>query len=225
VAVEEEVHQWVVGRAAKRKCALPAGFESMPMKDYMRCLVPRGRLERMQLCDLLRDDQGGLAGEFLCDIEQTPNAGASLGVTVPSLNAHSEIWPYKFGRFAVKNEYFAMQGVDAYRRVSGRRPLSPLLRCWPKIDESDARLLAGNGLHAAVLAAWFAYVRGNARRLPKESPTNMLSLRSGEGEDDGGDEADAERRRSAVVSLAWQATTSLYLLPVVQAFMARRPHS
>ena len=66
------------------------------------------------------------------------------------------------------------------------------MRCWPKIDESDARLLAGNGLHVVVLAAWFAYVMGNSRGLPKESPTNMISLRSGDSEDDGGDAAHAE---------------------------------
>ena len=116
------------------------------MRDYTHCLVPRGHLERVQLYDLLRDDEGGLAGEFLCGIGQTRNVGASPGVTVPSLNTHSEIWSYKSARFSVKNEYFAMQGVDAYKTISGRRPLSPLLRCWPKIDESDARLLAGSGL-------------------------------------------------------------------------------
>ena len=121
----------------------------------------------MQLYDLLREDERGLASEFLCDIEQTPNVGSSPGVTVPSLNTHSEIWSYESARFAVKNEYFAMQGVDAYRKISGCRSLSPLLRCWPKIDKSDSRLLAGNGLHVVVLAAWFAYVMGNSRRLPK----------------------------------------------------------
>ena len=110
-----------------------------------------------------------------CDIEQTPNVGSSLGVTAPSLNTHAEIWSYKPARFAVKNEYAATQGVDAYRKISGRRPLSPLLRCWPKIDEPDARLLAGNGLHVAVLAAWFAYVTGNARRLA-ERITNEHAL-------------------------------------------------
>ena len=82
----------------------------MPMRDYMHCLVPRGHLERMQLYDLLREDEGGLAGEFLCDIEQTPNVGSSLGVTVPSLNTHSEIWSYESARFAVKNEYFCNAG-------------------------------------------------------------------------------------------------------------------
>ena len=76
----------------------------------MHCLVPRGHLERVQLYDLLRDDEGGLAGELLCDILQTPNVGSSHGVTVPSLNTHSEIWPYKSARFAVKNEYVAMHG-------------------------------------------------------------------------------------------------------------------
>ena len=34
-----EVHKWVKNRVSKRKAALPHGFSSMPMSEYLHCLV------------------------------------------------------------------------------------------------------------------------------------------------------------------------------------------
>lgn len=186
-----EVHKWVKNRVSKRKAALPHGFSSMPMSEYLHCLVSCGHIMRKEVIDQMRVEKGGLTGAFLADLEQTAGAGSNPGITAPPLNTHSLVWSYESDRIGVKKEYFAMQGLDTYPQLSGGRGLSPMLSAIDIVDEEEGRFLAGNGIHIGVFGTWFLYVMGNIRRKPIDGPSKPLLVSSG---CDSGDDFDESQQ-------------------------------
>jgi hypothetical protein len=72
-------------------------------------------------------------------------------------------------------EYLGMQGLDVFKTQAGTRPISPILPCLDGLEERDIKLLAGNGLHTAVFAAWFFFVLGQCALRDFGSPSASLA--------------------------------------------------
>ena len=169
MATDREVFEWVEERSSRRSSALPSNYKEMPMSEYLGALVPPSGLRNLAINEKLREEQGGLNGVYLCDIEQTPHRGTTPGSLVPSLSTHSLIYSFKKQRLATASEWFGIQGVDAHSKFWGSRGRSPLLASVADMDEATVRALLGNALYVPAFAAWFLFIMGNCVR--RETPT------------------------------------------------------
>lgn len=78
LASPEEVRDFALTRAAKRRKPLPENFADSPMEDYLHLLVPSGAAERHLKYSNYVEEYGALNGNFYGDIEQTPFCGSVL---------------------------------------------------------------------------------------------------------------------------------------------------
>ncbi len=138
-------------------------------------MYQRQAVERKEIYDSLQDEMGGLGGAFVVDLEQSAHA-STPGAIAPSMNTHSEHYSYESKRLAIDEEYLLMQGVDAHPRFRGSCGEGPLVASFKGLGLSynEYRLLAGNGIHVPVFAAWFLFSMGYIRR--REVPTVEKSL-------------------------------------------------
>jgi hypothetical protein len=78
LASPEEVRDFVLTRAAKRRKPLPENFADSAMVDYLHLLVPPGAAERHIKYSSYAQDHGAIKGNFYGDLDQTPFCGSAL---------------------------------------------------------------------------------------------------------------------------------------------------
>jgi hypothetical protein len=78
LASPEQIQDFVMTRAAKRRKPLPSNFADSPMDDYLHLLVPSGAAERHLKYSSYAPDYGALNGNFYGDLDQSPFCGSAL---------------------------------------------------------------------------------------------------------------------------------------------------
>jgi hypothetical protein len=78
LAGPDQVRDFVLARAHKRRKPLPQNFADSPMENYLHLLVPAGAADRHQQYSNYAQDYGALNGHFYSDLDQSPFCGSAL---------------------------------------------------------------------------------------------------------------------------------------------------
>ena len=159
-ASNAEVNAHASARASKSKRSLPVDFETMPMQEYVHCMLSPGTLARFQIYLEQAARRSNMVDDFLFDVGKTDGYNYT-GRLVPNLQCSGQVYSTLKKRLMLPMERLACQGLDMYSELSGGRSLSPWYQILSQRSDCNLTQMSGNALHIPLFTMWMMYVFGN----------------------------------------------------------------
>ena len=137
--------------------------------DLLPYLLSAGQLQIFQEHLEEKAEKQGLDGSFIADIQQHPGRASSSGPDFPCQLTHGTVVTFrddgKGPRIATGMEHLGAQGYHLFEASCCDHPLSKMLQPFQKLKEREQKLVSGNAVHLAPLAAWLFYNLANIERV------------------------------------------------------------
>ena len=164
---------------AAKQCNYPDAvtLASMSVRDQVFSCLPQGCLARYD--DYMRElpEKGSIGGDFVFDLDHNCGSMGRSGSLWPCLLTHGSIVAHTCERevIATGREHLATLGWHLFPQAHAKQSVSPLSMFFKSISGTEAKCLAGRGIHLGTLGAWIFYILGNVVRLPKSAIMRPMS--------------------------------------------------